>query len=706
MTMGVVLTGYLNKVKKHNRSATERLFIVLTHSAVHWFKRQEGYDLFGEEQNNLKVSEITRCAKSATNPLQFEIESKDKFVRIFEAQTAEEAQHWVSAVNKVHGSLAHGLVRRMSISGVDNTEMLDDPMAYVSKSTVVTVAAVHVDGSGQPTGDEVVLATNCFFEEPTELPHLGPGQKLTVLMSDGGVASCGYEQLRQAAQEGGNISRIVVGSSLAGELDLHVVKKREVELRPTPMEAAQTLFGGNRRVTYSPLGAAEGGSSLSGVLAGLVFVMISRQVYFDSSALALWTLYLLMVLHAAMNAFQARRREPWTVTFVSHRLMAPNEGVESKIPTQFIEGCLRDLQEASRRWEITRTWRKKDGIDGILDEPQPHFNNIKRCYPHFCCGRTRCGNIVYYEQVGHIDLQGLKRMGLSIDALLRHYIFATEYMWRITHPRRDGRVLTIFDVEGVAISDLAGDAKQFLTRSMALVQAHYPERSLKILIVNAPGWFSIIWKAIRGWINEETRKKISILTPAETKGGMLELLDEDNIPEEYGGTMRCGSGQKGSARFYSPQEVDMRRYVAMLNERHGRDETQVDMPPPFGPTDGSAPLGEREMQGRPLVLACDLPEGKLKGAYDVSGKDWIEESPEEERAWAKDIPGALVGGAPAALPMGAATRSTSSGRLHNSRSPSPATTVQKSAVEHKTIDDKLHVGVEGADYDHAVYGRK
>ena len=36
--------------------------------------------------------------------------------------------------------------------------------------------------------------------------------------------------------------------------------------------------------------------------------------------------------------------------------------------------------------------------------------------------------------------------------------------------------------------------QEFLLRSAKMVGAHYPERSYKIFILNAPWWFSVVWK--------------------------------------------------------------------------------------------------------------------------------------------------------------------------------------------------------------------
>jgi len=43
---GVLYTGYLDKRNPVTGSYKKR-FVVLTHESLHWFRRNEGYDLFG-----------------------------------------------------------------------------------------------------------------------------------------------------------------------------------------------------------------------------------------------------------------------------------------------------------------------------------------------------------------------------------------------------------------------------------------------------------------------------------------------------------------------------------------------------------------------------------------------------------------------------------------------------------------------------------
>jgi hypothetical protein len=55
-------------------------------------------------------------------------------------------------------------------------------------------------------------------------------------------------------------------------------------------------------------------------------------------------------------------------------------------------------------------------------------------------------------------------------------------------------MVSILDVAHVGIMDLRGDALEFLKAASRVVQQHYVERSYKMFILNAPAWFSVLWK--------------------------------------------------------------------------------------------------------------------------------------------------------------------------------------------------------------------
>eukprot|EP00903_Cladosiphon_okamuranus_P008970 g8582.t1 len=237
------------------------------------------------------------------------------------------------------------------------------------------------------------------------------------------------------------------------------------------------------------------------------------------------------------------------------------EGGESiSIPGRYLRGCAGDVVEAERRWRLTLEWRAAERIDEVLREPQPHFEVIKRHYPHFIHRRARNGCPVWIELPGRIDLPAIRSAGVSPEALQRHYVFVTEYMWGVLEPDfENGQAVTVLDVHGLGMRDLAGEALGFVKKATAIVQDHYVERSNRMFIVNAPSYFSMIWRVIRPMLNERTQAKIGIINTDTKKiaAALLEYIAPENLPRQYGGTCPLDLGE-------SEEEADLRAYVESL----------------------------------------------------------------------------------------------------------------------------------------------
>ena len=209
---------------------------------------------------------------------------------------------------------------------------------------------------------------------------------------------------------------------------------------------------------------------------------------------------------------------------------------------------------------------------------------IKKYFPHYYCGRSRSGNMIYWEQCGEIDPPALARNGATVDIMVRHYIYMTEFCWSHLVPSPDSKTVTVFDVAGVGLSDLKGDVMKFVKKSTQLMQDHYPERAEVVIIVNAPGWFSFLYAVIKPLINERTQRKVRIFG-RDCLGGLGEYMERDQIPERLGGGMRAGGGGGGvdegelrmpfgqpgeydgnEARWFSEDEVRFRRHVRERNK--------------------------------------------------------------------------------------------------------------------------------------------
>jgi hypothetical protein len=63
----------------------------------------------------------------------------------------------------------------------------------------------------------------------------------------------------------------------------------------------------------------------------------------------------------------------------------------------------------------------------------------------------------------------------------------------------------------------------------------------QMFIINAPMLFSATWTVIKKFMDEKTRNKITIAGKDFNKK-IRELVDEDKIPDFFGGTCTCPGG--------------------------------------------------------------------------------------------------------------------------------------------------------------------
>lgn len=67
---------------------------------------------------------------------------------------------------------------------------------------------------------------------------------------------------------------------------------------------------------------------------------------------------------------------------------------------------------------------------------------------------------VYYERSGQTDLAKARKAGLPW--LVWHYIYATEFVFKVLQPREEAKTITIFDVTGVGLNTIAGEPFEFI----------------------------------------------------------------------------------------------------------------------------------------------------------------------------------------------------------------------------------------------------
>ena len=141
------------------------------------------------------------------------------------------------------------------------------------------------------------------------------------------------------------------------------------------------------------------------------------------------------------------------------------------MPQRYIVAEEGNVESAKRRWIATCDWRRDNNIGASLSRPNPLFFHIRRHYPHFYHLRSPNRDCyVYIEQCGRHQLNELFDSGVTVTDIERHYVFLSEFMWEVVDKRADGKLITIYDLEGTKFSDLSGVVMKVFRTVSALYQ--------------------------------------------------------------------------------------------------------------------------------------------------------------------------------------------------------------------------------------------
>jgi CRAL/TRIO domain len=181
---------------------------------------------------------------------------------------------------------------------------------------------------------------------------------------------------------------------------------------------------------------------------------------------------------------------------------------------------------------------------------------VQEVYPHAYHKTDRKGRPIYIERLGLLKIDEVFKITTE-ERLVRHYIHAYELLMKLRYPSCSAVAGTRIE-QGVTILDLHHGSMKILNKKVyGLIQLaakvgsdYYPEIMGQCFIVNAPMLFTGVWAIVKGFIDEKTRKKISIHGGKYQKD-LLEIIDPENLPDflggnctcvEYGGCMKSGLG--------------------------------------------------------------------------------------------------------------------------------------------------------------------
>lgn len=185
--------------------------------------------------------------------------------------------------------------------------------------------------------------------------------------------------------------------------------------------------------------------------------------------------------------------------------------------------------------------------DGYKDFSEK--NDVITHYPQYYHKTDRIGRPIYIEELGNLQTSKLREFTTE-ERMLRFHVAEWELMNKSRFPAASvaaGRQVftsyTLLDLKGLSMRQFDKFARSFVSKAIAIDQDNYPEHLGSMFIINAPWYFSTIWKVVKGFMDGNTAEKIQILG-TDWKDTVQKYVDMENVPSRLGGLCTC-SGRGG-----------------------------------------------------------------------------------------------------------------------------------------------------------------
>eukprot|EP00565_Helicotheca_tamesis_P003680 CAMPEP_0185738906 /NCGR_PEP_ID=MMETSP1171-20130828/34127_1 /TAXON_ID=374046 /ORGANISM="Helicotheca tamensis, Strain CCMP826" /LENGTH=480 /DNA_ID=CAMNT_0028410291 /DNA_START=51 /DNA_END=1493 /DNA_ORIENTATION=- len=164
-------------------------------------------------------------------------------------------------------------------------------------------------------------------------------------------------------------------------------------------------------------------------------------------------------------------------------------------------------------------------------------------YPQCYSGVAKTGAPVFYSKPGVLNVDGMECI-TTLDGILKFhwYVMLHDYANRLREQKAKNpefcrfECVSVIDLDHLTTAQLSQRALNIIKTQTAIDSVCFPETMQKMIIINAPRFFSLSWKVIKGWIDPRTASKVEIISSRHAwEKRMLELIDADQLPSDYGG---------------------------------------------------------------------------------------------------------------------------------------------------------------------------
>lgn len=246
-----------------------------------------------------------------------------------------------------------------------------------------------------------------------------------------------------------------------------------------------------------------------------------------------------------LNEDQFAALKKFKESLISEHVLENLDKYDDLYLLRFLRARKFDLEKTMVMFKKFIQWR----IDTKVDEIRDNFEfteifEVKKLYPHSYHKTDKIGRPIYIEVLSKVELDALFKLTTE-ERMTKYYIREYERLMQRRFPACSAVIkkpveqsLTILDMDGVGIGRIVGKTRQFIQLASNIGQDYYPEMLGTMMLLNTGFFFNAVWAIVKTFVDEKTRKKINLLG-GSYKSKLLELVDAENLPSQFGGSCTC-----------------------------------------------------------------------------------------------------------------------------------------------------------------------